>query len=219
MITSGVYAHQVVRDAIALDSDRGPWPNGSVREELEARAVSLHAAHAGGDRRCIVHLSNWLPRAVGRPPEETLAGPLTLDEARLATAREHGYPDWAAVQQADHSHDADFEAAVEAAVHGEAAGLRELLHARPELVRMHSAYGHRATLLIYLAANGVETRRQMTPLNAVEIARILLGSGADRHAKASVYGGEWDALALLETSAHPAAAGVAIVLARLLKQG
>ncbi len=72
-----------------------------------------------------------------------------------------------------------------------------------------SAYGHRATLLHYTAANGIEIRRQVVPTNAAEVIAALLDAGADRSAKLHAYGGEFDVLAMFKTSAHPHDAGVA----------
>ena len=64
---------------------------------------------------------------------------------------------------------------------------------------------HHATLLHYVAANGVEDFRQLTPPNAVEIARRLLDAGAAVDALADTYGGGSDqtTMNLLVSSAHP----------------
>ena len=61
--------------------------------------------------------------------------------------------------------------AVDAVVTGDVAALERLLRENPELVRARSTREHRATLLHYVAANGVEDYRQKTPRNAVEIAK------------------------------------------------
>src|SRR5512134_1794628 len=58
----------------------------------------------------------------------------------------------------------------------------------PDLVIWRSHYGHRATLLHYLAANGVETYRQRVPRNASSLASLLTQRGADPHATATMYG-------------------------------
>jgi hypothetical protein len=54
--------------------------------------------------------------------------------------------------------------------------------------------------------------RQVVPANAPEVVATLLAAGADRSAKLYAYGGEFDALAMLKTSAHPRVAGVAAAL-------
>ena len=105
-----------------------------------------------------------------------------------------------------------FESAVEAMVAGDAAALTALLDAHPGLVRQRSAREHRATLLHYIAANGVENERQKTPANAVEIAIIVLRAGAEVDATARMYGGEQTTMGLLVSSCHPANAGVQVAL-------
>jgi hypothetical protein len=68
-----------------------------------------------------------------------------------------------------------------------------------------------------LAANGVESYRQKTPLRAAKLAKLLLDWGADVEARASMYGAEQTTYALLLTSAHPTAAGVRDDLMKILK--
>ena len=67
-----------------------------------------------------------------------------------------------------------FEAAVDAVVDGDAAALRSLLTQHADLMRARSTRRtcfdppvHAATLLHYVAANGVENHRQRTPGNAL----------------------------------------------------
>jgi hypothetical protein len=96
--------------------------------------------------------------------------------------------------------------------------LRRLLVDNPDLIARRSVYGHRATLLHYTAANGVEIRRQVVPANAAEITATLLDAGADAAATLHAYGGTPDTLAMLRSSAHPQAAGVAAGIERVLKR-
>jgi hypothetical protein len=102
-----------------------------------------------------------------------------------------------------------FEAAVEAVIDGNAEMLRALLHQDPSLATARSIREHRATLLHYVAANGVEDERQRTPPNAVEIARMIVDAGADPNATAEFYGGGPGSTALvaLVSSGHPYDAG------------
>ena len=109
-----------------------------------------------------------------------------------------------------------FETAVEAVVDGASDLLRPVLRDDPELVRARSTRLHRATLLHYVAANGVEQHRQRTPANAVEVARILLEAGAEVDALATAYGGECATMSLLVSSSHPAHAGVQVALVNTL---
>src|SRR4030095_211782 len=81
-----------------------------------------------------------------------------------------------------------FEATVEAIIYGNEAELRRLLHENPWLVKERSVRRHRATLLHYLGANGIEGFRQKTPKNAVEIAKILLDAGSEVDSVSGAYG-------------------------------
>ena len=110
----------------------------------------------------------------------------------------------------------DFERAVDAIVTGDLPGLERLLAEHPQLICARSTREHHATLLNYVAANGVEDDRQKTPTNIVDITRCLLDAGAEVDAEADVYGGGWTTLGLVVTSAHPKKAGVQNALADLL---
>jgi len=104
--------------------------------------------------------------------------------------------------------DANFEVAADALVAGDFVTLAQLIRESPELVRARSSRPHRATLLHYLAANGVEGERQKSPKNAVEMARLLLNAGAEVDALATMCGGEQTTMNMLVSSGHPAQAGV-----------
>jgi ankyrin repeat protein len=94
--------------------------------------------------------------------------------------------------------------------------LRSLLRDDPELVRARSARSHHATLLHYVAANGVEDSRQRTPANAVDVARLLLDGGAEVDALADMYDSKCTTMSMLVSSSHPHAAGLQIPLAETL---
>ena len=134
-------------------------------------------------------------------------------DARLIVARDHGFASWSVV-----AGDCDpvFERAVDAVVFGRIDELNDRLVDAPDLIRRRSAYGHGATLLHYTAANGVEIRRQVVPANAAVITARLLDAGADPAARLQAYGATPDTLAMLMSSAHPRAAGVAGDIERLL---
>ncbi|MEZ5963676.1 MAG: ankyrin repeat domain-containing protein [Planctomycetota bacterium] len=206
--------------------------------EYEARAEQLRLAFAAGDgdALALVHKSHphfrdpdvpWKPRELA--PGELETATLDAAAARLALARFLSYRDWDAL--AAHvtaiatpaSPVCAFELAVEALVTGDSASLEALLAAHPDLVHARSTRVtcfdppvHRATLLHYVAANGVEAHRQKTPPNAVAIARCLLQAGAEVDALASLYGGEHTTMSLLVSSTHPAQAGVQLPLVALL---
>ena len=139
--------------------------------------------------------------------------PLTDSDARLALSRKYGFEDWDAVQRDGAGKvDAAFEQALDALLTGDLAARAARLTEMPELARARSAYGHRSTLLHYIGANGVESHRQVTPLNAADMARLLIRHGADRHTVANMYGGGQTAYMLAQTSAHPQEAGVMAAL-------
>jgi ankyrin repeat protein len=151
-------------------------------------------------------------------PQSSWFGGLTPDykdgDARAIIVRSHFFENWEqfiefAAQMKDASSPlARFERAVDAIVSGEAASLERALHEHPELIRARSRRTHRSTLLHYVGANGVESWRQRTPGNAVQIAEILLDAGAEVDAVADMYNGGCTTLGLVATSIHPKTAGV-----------
>ena len=142
-----------------------------------------------------------------------------LADAQFVIARSHGFESWpkfsAHLDALAHA-GAPFEAVAQAIVDGDEETLRRLLRERPELIRARSEREHRATLLHYVSANGVENYRQQTPQNIVRIAETLLAAGAVVDAEANVYGGGSTTLGLVATSAHPRQAGLQIALIQLL---
>jgi len=112
----------------------------------------------------------------------------------------------------------DFDQAVAAIIAGDTEVLQKLLQQEPQLIRAQATSEHRAMLLHYVAANGVEDELQKTPANIVEVARILLDAGADVDALAETYGGgsNQTTLNMLVSSVHPARAGVQADLVEVL---
>jgi hypothetical protein len=203
----------------------------------EQQAESLLAGHCAADPAAIdlfhrKHLRflderiKWLPKSIA--DSEIRDAALSLDDARLAIARFYDFADWPAL--AAHVEAVsrqgpvfEFESAVEAVVNGDLAALQDALRRDPALIRARSnrvcAFDppvHRATLLHYVAANGVEAYHQKTPPNAVEIARALLQAGAEPDALADMYGAECTTMSMLVSSSHPAEAGLQVPLMELL---
>jgi ankyrin repeat protein len=172
----------------------------------------------------------WLPKPLSE--SELRAVVLDRDGARLALARAYSLRNWQSlvtwvtdVREQD-SAVACFETAVEAVVGGDQLGLERLLANAPDLIRARSSFvtgndppRHRATLLHYIAANGVEGFRQKTPANAVAIAGVLLRAGAEADALADMYGARCTTLNMLLSSVHPARAGLQVALAETLLDG
>jgi ankyrin repeat protein len=170
-----------------------------------------------------------LERYEGQVAELQAAKRLGPDETRLAVARLHVFGGWPVLVEyalavaREGSPVVRFEAAVEAVVDGDVERLAAMLRADPGLVRArstrvtpHDPPVHRATLLHYVAANGVEGYRQRTPKNAVDVARTLLDAGAEVDALADLYGQGCTTMSLLVSSCHPAEAGLQVPLASLL---
>lgn len=215
-----VYRHPVVKAVAGLHHELLQHYPGTltVQEVVLTQADTLWQAHASGDPVACVQLSNWLPQCIGKSEVEILETPLSVDEARTAVSREHGFADWDALHQPGPIKlDKSFEQAVTTVLKGDINALRLQLEAEPGLISAQSAYGHRATLLHYLGSNGVETWRQVVPMNADEVAAFLIERGADKKAKMAVYGGFFTPLELMLTSAHPRAAGLTDALAVVLK--
>jgi hypothetical protein len=214
--------------AIAVRFQRLPHVR-TVLALLERQAVVLHEDHAAGRPHVATLLrftetphASWRSQPSVLTDEALLALPLSLQGARVVAARWYGFASWQDVLDNDHLEvDPRFEAAADAIVLGDVATLRALLAAAPELVHARSPFTHHSTLLHYVAANGVENHRQwQSPKNIAEVARVLCAAGADPNAKSDSYGPGCTVLGLVETSAHPARAGVqAELVATLIAAG
>lgn len=192
----------------------------TLRELLEREAAALLGAHRArlAGAATLLRFARWQK---GHPDETDAAifdATLTQEQAREAIARWHWFESWAAAQRGgDALVDPVFEAAADAIVAGEAEALADLVARAPALVRARSPFGHHATLLHHVTANGIEASRQwQSPPNAVALARLLLAAGAEVDATCDVYGGGCTALILLVTSSHPATAGVQADLVEVL---
>jgi ankyrin repeat protein len=222
---------------VASTMDLQPPPFRSPLSAYEQQADILLAAHRAADPaaidlfhrkhpRFLDETIKWRPKFI--PDSEIRDAALSLDDARLAITRNYDFLDWSAladfvdaVSREGPVH--DFEAAVEAVVAGDLGSLQDALRCDPALVHARSSRVccfdppvHRATLLHYIAANGVEAYRQKTPGNAVEIARTLLVAGAEPDALADMYGTPCTTMSMLVSSDHPARAGLQVALAELL---
>jgi hypothetical protein len=198
-------------------------PPATVGELLDAMVDAVADAISGGDAAAVAYFSNWHPTHVGATPTAIIESGPARPDIMLAVARGHGFVDWPTAQRSgDRRFEPMFEAAADAVVGGDEQSLAELVASRPSLVADRSPLGHAATLLHYVAANGVEFRRQESSPSAPAVAEQLLRAGAAVDALAETYGGgtAQTALVLLLTSEHPAQAGVTnAVLDVLLRHG
>ncbi len=169
----------------------------------------------------------WLPRKLS--DDEVRSVTLERADAELAIARWYDFESWprlaeyVAAVTLENAPVSTFESAVEAVINGDISSLGSLLGEHPDLVRARSTRVtrldppvHRATLLHYTAANGVEGYRQRTPPNAVDVANMLLEAGAGVDALADMYGGRHTTMSMLVSSGHPAAAGLQVPLIETL---
>lgn len=178
---------------------------------------AAEAAIIGGDDVALDHLLAAHPECFeeGLTPPYSFAGPIPdcSGAAKAVLLREHHFSSWdefvehRAAQRDPDSPIAGFEAAVDAVIDGNVDALQRQLAADADLIRRRSSRRHKATLLHYVGANGVEGFRQRTPSNAVAIAELLLRAGAEVDALATMYGGA-TTLGLAATSVHPWLTGV-----------
>ena len=199
------------------DAAIGAWADAAV--EQATHGVSLVASEAPdvaarrGARQLAARLKERLQKQ---------SADFTARDAEHFVAREHGFDDWTTLLdhvealQEPTSAVSRFEAAIDAIVTGRLRDVVTLLDSDPALIRARSTRNHRSTLLHYVAANGVEDFRQVTPANIVDITRVLIEAGADVNAESDAYGGGATALGLAATSLHPQRAGVQLALLDLL---
>ena len=196
-----------------------PWT--ATREQYEREATALFEALQARENAALWNFKWMHPHYRGKTVTDVEPLKLDLDDARLVVAHEYFLQTWHdlmkfADEMAQYGPAAKFEKAVEAVIAGDIVTLRAMIRDDPELVHARSARMHRATLLHYIGANGVEGVRQKTPPNAVDIARFLLDAGADPNALAIMYDHLCTTMSMLVSSAHPANAGVQADLAELL---
>lgn len=148
--------------------------------------------------------------------------PFKLADAQLVVARLHHFESWPRllrhIESVEQREPAvlRYERAADAIISGDAEKLGDLLEMHPQLVHQRSTRIHRSPLLQYVSANGVEDYRQLSPQNAVEVAQLLLDSGAEVDATSEAYGGGSTVLELVSSSQPPRRAGVQIPLIELL---
>lgn len=189
--------------------------------EYKQQAKALFKALLAGDEPARWRFKWNHPRFRDEPSTAVLTATLSPADAELVLAHEYAFENWVDVQQfadavARGGPVERFETTVEAVVSGNAATLRRMLDESPQLVSDRSTRRHHATLLHYVAANGVEDSRQKTPPNAVEIATLLLDAGAEPDALADMYDAKCTTMSMLVSSSHPHTAGLQGALAETL---
>lgn len=173
-----------------------------IRKQLELQADRLVEAHNNRDDAVLYQIASWHPQLVGKSEAQILDYSFTIDDGRTTVAREYGFMVWEEVESLQERHsDPGFEEAVNTMLTGDLPLLQQQITARPDLPRARSRYGHGATLLHYAGTNGVESYRQVVPLNLADIVDFLILSGSDPSCSANIYGGSTPR-ALFESSKH-----------------
>ena len=191
-------------------------------EQSRKQAKDLLKAFKAGDAQALDRIRWNHPRFRGLTDDQIREGPFVLADAQLVIARLHYFESWPKLLRHIESLEREeprvrrFEDAADAIITGDVATLERLLRTHPDLIHERSTRSHEAPLLHYVAANGVEDYRQLSPKNAVEVARALLDAGAEVDGTSHAYGGGWTALGLVATSTPPRRAGVQIPLIDLL---
>ena len=191
-------------------------------EQSRKQAKDLVKAFQAGEGRAIDVIRSHHPRFKALDVAHATERPFRLADAQLVVARIHYFESWPKLLQHIETLErqdprvARFEDAADAIIAGDIETLRTLVRVDPSIVHERSTRAHRAPLLHYISANGVEDYRQVTPPNAIAVARLLLDSGAEVDATSEAYGGDSTALGLVATSTPPRRAGVQIPLIDLL---
>jgi ankyrin repeat protein len=213
---------KLAKDLVKVCRSAGPdgirnWASSFVQNLVQLSRLEISA-------KLPVDVARWIDEVTEFATKTLLQGERTcaLTRAQFVIARSLGFTSWPRLVK--HLEEmarrtsavCEFEAAADAIISGDIRTLKDLLARNPDLIRQYSTREHRATLLHYTSANGVEGYRQKTPHNIVAIARLLLESGADVDAEADVYGGGSTTLGLAATSVHPELAQVQEALLQLL---
>jgi hypothetical protein len=191
-------------------------------EQTRKQAKELLKSFKAGDSKTLNYIRWNHPRFNGLSDDEIRAGRFQLADAQLVIAGLHSFESWPKLLQHIALLDKKdpeimrFENAADAIVGGDVLTLLKMLRENPELIHARSTRHQRAPLIHYIAANGIEGYRQVTPPNVIEVATVLLDAGAEVDAVSDAYGGGWTTLGLVATSAHPRRAGVQIPLMDLL---
>jgi hypothetical protein len=173
-----------------------PLPQNPNLDHLRYQAKDLLRAHAARDPGAAQRIGEFHPRFNQATDAEIFNAQLSLSDAQLAIAREHGYPSWARLKRRiekptsaddvnlpyhERIEDAAFRLAVELLDAGDEAALRGHLEKHPYLSHQHvlfegGNYFRNPTLLEFAAENPV--RHGTLPANIVQVAEVILEAGA-----------------------------------------
>ena len=172
-------------------------PSNPNLDHLKYQAKDLlkeHTAHVTGVAQ---RIREFHPRFLRATDAEIFDAQLSLSDAQLAIAREHGFPSWTTLKRHiekptlsdrlnlphhERIEDPTFRRAVELLDAGDVAGLREHLEQHPKLANQRVVfeggnYFRNPTLLEFVAENPV--RYGTLPDNIVAVAKVILDAGVE----------------------------------------
>jgi hypothetical protein len=204
-----------------------PLPQNPSVVHLKYQAKDLLKEHAAHNPQASQRIREFHPRFSSARDEDIFKARLSLSDAQLTIAREHGFPSWPRLKRHiekptiadrldlpyhERIEDPRFRRAVDLLDAGDVAELRAHLEKYPKLVREHVVfeggnYFRNPTLLEFVAENPV--RHGKLPGNIVDVATVIIDAGAERAALN-------DALGLVSTGMVPRQCRVQVPLIDLL---
>jgi hypothetical protein len=202
-------------------------PSNPNLDHLKYQAKDLLKEHSARSLEAAQRMREFHPRFCTATDDGIFDSRLSLSDAQLAVAREHGFASWARLKahvekpvRADRLNlpyqerieDATFRHAVKLLDAGDEIGLRAHLKQHPNLARQHVTfeggnYFQNPTLLEFIAENPV--RHGTLPENIVQVAEVILDAGVEPSALN-------ETLALIATGRVPRECGVQLPLIDLL---
>jgi hypothetical protein len=189
-----------------------------IKHYLTELAEMLYSGIHSNHEYLYTEINNYHPKYLGVSISQLKEINLNLSDCQITIAREFGFKSWTEViNLGSITFNLEFEKAITYITNGDILKLSKLLDSSPNLLTESSKFGHEASLLHYVASNGIELWRQQVPSNLHEIICVLLEKGADKTATMKVYGGDFDTHTLFTSSAHPYAAGIGKEIEDLLR--
>ncbi|NMM47293.1 hypothetical protein [Marinigracilibium pacificum] len=200
-----IYKHKDVEAIIELYGellfDRDCFA--TIKEHLEEIKNFLWNSLKNKSEAALKEVSNYHPYYMGKTIDELVHLPLNQQDAELTISNEYGFKNWDnLIEKSKVAYNYDFEDAVDFAISGQANELNMILQRSPIIIDQCSQFGHKATILHYLIANGTEMWRQIVPDNLIDIVKLLLDYGCTSNKAMIVYGGEYYPYELIDSSAH-----------------
>jgi hypothetical protein len=173
-------------------------PSNPNLDHLRYQAKDLLRDRAARDPGLAQRIREFHPRFNTSSDAEIFDAQLSLSDAQLTIAREHGFPSWTRLKRHiekptlsdrlnlphhERIEDATFRRAVELLDAGDVAGLQQHLHQHPNLAHQRVVfeggnYFRNPALLEFAAENPV--RHSTLPQNIVQLAKAILDAGVEQ---------------------------------------